>query len=143
MSFFKRTIDDCLKFIVVEGEHSNVSSNFLFYFLDFLELNGYDFIVEIYGKCTREFEQSICRYESVKIFGLVDRHVLNRAFERSHLAIFTDNKSAACPNSVLELFSSGIPVIGWNFGAIAEFVFSNKNGFLIDTFDQLEFSKKR
>ena len=126
-----KPLNSVLRFIVVEGNNDNVKGNFLFYFLDFLANMNYSFELDIFGGYTRRFYDKLSHMPNIKFHGYVDTEYLRDFYPVSDFAIFTDNKSAACPNSVLEFLSNGIPVIAHSDGVICEII-NNKCGLLVD-----------
>ncbi len=53
--------------------------------------------------------------------GILPRQSIIREMQRSH-AFFSVEMNPACPNSVIEALACGLPVLGWENGAISELV---------------------
>ena len=101
-----------------------------------------DYKYEIYGDLTSELKKIFEQNSNVTVYGIKDRTYIKSILEKKIKYIFLSLEMyAPCPNSVIEALNSGIPVIGYNLGAMNEIV-DEKYGRLINVNSKLEFEEQ-
>lgn len=108
------------KFIVAEGElYSKVSAHIL---------NNFNYHIDVYGKVSDEFINSI-HNKFVNFKGIVSRDTILEILP-NYSALLSLELQPACPNIVVESQASGTPVLAFDIGSIAELVDTKFNPLL-------------
>lgn len=59
------------------------------------------------------------RYHNVELLGPVPRSEMPAVYRKHHIYVSLE-RNAACPNALIEAMSSGLPVVGFRWGALPE-----------------------
>jgi glycosyltransferase involved in cell wall biosynthesis len=80
----------------------------------------------VVGKISDEHQASVQSRSRIPIqwMGVVPREKIPEIDRSAHL-LFSADINAACPNSVIEAMACGLPVIGFDTGALSELVFGD------------------
>ena len=127
--FFKpadKVISEKQDIICVEGTvHGQYAANIL--------ANLESVTVNVYGEVDKKFNSRFSELqfsEYIKFNGHVTRNDLRKIYT-NHKIYLCLEKNPACPNSVLEALSCGLPIIGLKNGSLPELV-GNDAGIIID-----------
>jgi len=96
--------------------------------LDLLEEKGYDFELNLLGPIKVENKESILAKKYVVNSQSKDQHIIAEALRNSDVFIYS-HLNPPCPNSVIEAVSCGLPVVGFDSGAMTEICHFNKELF--------------
>lgn len=103
---------------------------------NFLNQNGFDKEIDIYGKV---INKNLCKrlneYKFINIKGMVDK--INYS---NYDALLCTSASENLPVSIVESLISLTPVIAFDVGGIREIVIDGENGFLFNKDDYLKFA---
>ena len=105
------------RLLIVEGGISSKYSKKIIEALSSLE----SFDIHIYGKLNFSLSNITAFKKHIKYFGVVSRDFTPKIYQQNQI-YFCIEKNPACPNSVLEAMSSGLPIIGFDNGSLKELV---------------------
>ena len=77
--------------------------------------------IHILGRLGAEETREWSSLPGVKLIGQVPRDEMPRHFQQADIFLNLD-VNAACPNAVIEAMASGLPIVGFNTGALKEIV---------------------
>jgi len=81
---------------------------------------------------TKEIENLISRTEKISFIGRLDEEEVAKELRGAYLSIIPSLWYENLPNTLLESYASGIPVIASNLGSLKESVIDGKLGFLFE-----------
>lgn len=87
--------------------------------LDELQRNGVDFRLHIVAQYEHQTAPAYSKKSYAIVHGAQSMHGVAELLRQSHIYIFTD-ANPPCPNAVLEAAASGLPVVGFDSGSLAE-----------------------
>ena len=92
----------------------------------------------IYGINKKLFSKNINFYKkhNIYFFGLVKKKILKEIYSKSLAMICLGYDETFCLNA-LEANACGLPIITFGHTALKDFTFNNKNGYLVNNYDQL------
>lgn len=101
-----------------------------------IEIGGRNLTHVTFGNKHDSFEDDVVQ------FGYVDdRKTMNLLYAAADVFCIT-SRYDNLPNTVLESMASGTPVIGFDVGGIPDMIEEGQTGFLVQPFNQKEFSQK-
>ena len=86
--------------------------------------------VDIYGKVSQSLKNKFIKNNNVFFNGYINQEAIFSKIKEIPYVFICLEKNPPCPNSVLEMLSLGVPVIGLNSGSLGELI--GKAGILID-----------
>ena len=86
--------------------------------------------VDIYGKVSQLLKNKFIENKNIFFNGYINQKAIFRKIKEVPHVYICVEKNPPCPNSVLEMLSLGVPIIGLNTGSLGELV--GKAGILID-----------
>ena len=92
----------------------------------------------IYGINKKSFRKDINFYKkhNIYFFGLVQKRILKKIYNKSLAMICLGYDETFCLNA-LEANACGLPIITFGHTALKDFTFNNKNGYLVNNYDEL------
>ena len=92
----------------------------------------------IYGINKKSFRKDINFYKkhNIYFFGFVKKRILKKIYNKSLAMICLGYDETFCLNA-LEANACGLPIITFGHTALKDFTFNNKNGYLVNNYDQL------
>jgi glycosyltransferase involved in cell wall biosynthesis len=92
----------------------------------------------IYGINKKLFRKDLNFYKknNIYFFGLVEKRILKKIYNKSLAMICLGYDETFCLNA-LEANACGLPIITFGHTALKDFTFNNKNGYLVNNYDQL------
>jgi glycosyltransferase involved in cell wall biosynthesis len=92
----------------------------------------------IYGINKKSFRKNINFYKkhNIYFFGLVQKRILKKIYNKSLAMICLGYDETFCLNA-LEANACGLPIITFGHTALKDFTFNNKNGYLVNNYDDL------
>jgi len=92
----------------------------------------------IYGINKKSFRKDINFYKkhNIYFFGLVQKRILKKIYNKSLAMICLGYDETFCLNA-LEANACGLPIITFGYTALKDFTFNNKNGYLVNNYDEL------
>jgi len=78
----------------------------------------------------------------VKFLGYLEKENINKLIQKSWATILPSLWYENLPNSLLESYANGVPVIASNIGSIPEFIRNEQTGFLFEAGDASDLAKK-
>ncbi len=132
-----KKISKPIRILFVEGDYyDNKVTNDL---LRHLSENFNDIKISLVGNIPASLKDKHAS-NMIDFKGLVPHEKMPEVF-RQHDIYISIEKDAPCPNAVIEAMSSGLPILGFNWGAMPEIVTTN-SGILIKTSQEGFLSKK-
>jgi len=105
---------------VVTGRFKRVEMlNITLAALDELQRGGVDFRLHIVAQYQHQTAPEYAGKSYAVVHGAQSMHGVAELLRRGHIYIFTD-ANPPCPNAVLEAAASGLPVVGFDSGSLAE-----------------------
>ena len=86
--------------------------------------------VDIYGKVSQSLKNKFIEKNNIFFNGYINQDVIFRQIKALPYVYVCLEKNPPCPNSVLEMLSLGVPIIGLNSGSLGELI--GEAGILID-----------
>ena len=92
----------------------------------------------VFGVSPKLFKKNINFYKknNIYLFGLVQKKILKKFYNKSLAMICLGYDETFCLNA-LEANACGLPIITFGYTALKDFTFNNKNGYLVNNYDEL------
>ena len=122
--------DAISELLVVEGniEDDSVTEYILLNLCDLLIDSGIVSKINIVGNIPYVLNNKLKKKKGVNLVGIVNRVNMSSIYKKGSVLLSLD-LDAACPNTVIEAMSSGVPIVGYNTGSMSELV-SKESGIL-------------
>ncbi len=107
---------------------------------DYVKTKNVNYLIYGKGNQLAHLKDLSMNIENIKFMGFCNnvdeiyKHIMD-------VLVVPSNSEEACPMSILEALSYGIPVITTNIGGQADLISHNKNGFLVDVSSPKEIAK--
>lgn len=124
-------VDNIIKIVCVEGTipPDPFVIDLINYFTN-LEADGYIFELTIIGGILNNFDKNFKDASNIKFLGYRRQEEIKSIMKDSDIFLSLEI-NAACPNSVIEAMSNGLPIVAFNTGSMNELI-SNDIGTLIE-----------
>jgi glycosyltransferase involved in cell wall biosynthesis len=119
-----------IELLIVEGniEDDRVTRHIVLNLCNFLINSGILNKISIVGNVPFSLNEEIKEIKGINLTGVVSRDNVKSFYRRKSILLSLD-LDAACPNTVIEAMAAGIPVVGYDTGALKELV-SKESGIL-------------
>jgi len=119
----RNKLDGIVRLICVEGtvQGDDITLGILTTVTQALVEKGLIAETVVYGEYDEATKYKLRNFECIKLMGRIGRDQMPEAFQNGDI-YFALELNPPCPNSVVEALSSGLPVIGYDTGALGELV---------------------
>lgn len=123
-SFFKRRPGRKVRFVTTGHFRNNDMIEPVVRALDLLVRRGFSFELLVAGPVTNETLRSHFARPYITMYGSLPLQQVAALLRRADIFIYS-HLNPPCPNSVVEAVSAGVPVVGFDSGAMSELCFFN------------------